>query len=195
MFKRSFNLLLLVSLLTSLLAFTPISHASAAALSVDTLVDENDHSCVDGDCSLRDAVEVAVSGDTIDFSVTGIITLSGQIDIAKDLTITGPGPVSLTISGGDTTRIFSIQSTKTVAITGLTLANGRPSPSSGSCGGGAIYNQGFLTLNDMVVTDNDVSLTDPGWCKYPRGGGISVWDYGSLTITNSQITNAGQKII
>ena len=40
---------------------------------VNTLVDENDGSCAEGDCSLRDAIQVAVGGDTIDIDVTGTI--------------------------------------------------------------------------------------------------------------------------
>ena len=45
----------------------------------------------------------AASGDTINFSVTGTITLtSAQISINKDLTITGPG-VAISPSAATTT--------------------------------------------------------------------------------------------
>ena len=39
--------------------------AQAATLTVNTLIDENDGSCSDVDCSLRDAIQVAAAGDTI----------------------------------------------------------------------------------------------------------------------------------
>jgi len=78
---------LLASLLGSAVFATP---AQAATLTVNTLVDENDGSCV-GDCSLRDAINTANPNDTITFGVTGTINLSlGQLVIAQNLTIIGP---------------------------------------------------------------------------------------------------------
>src|SRR6266478_4901647 len=42
--------------------------------------------------SLRQTVANATAGDTIDFSVTGTITLTnGEIVLDKDLTVSGPG--------------------------------------------------------------------------------------------------------
>ena len=76
---------------------------------VDTTIDENDHSCVDRDCSPRLAIDVVSVGDTINFSITGSIILSGQLDIAKNLTIAGPGPASLTLDDNATTRIFRVK--------------------------------------------------------------------------------------
>ena len=49
----------------SYLGLTPPSIAQAATITVDILADENDHSCIDGDCSLRDAIEVSNPGDQI----------------------------------------------------------------------------------------------------------------------------------
>ena len=40
----------------------------SAQLVVNTAVDENDGSCSDGDCSLRDAIAVAADGDIITFA-------------------------------------------------------------------------------------------------------------------------------
>jgi hypothetical protein len=46
-----------------------------------------------GPGSLRQAIADATPGDTIDFAVTGTITLtSGELVITNDLTISGPGP-------------------------------------------------------------------------------------------------------
>jgi CSLREA domain-containing protein len=47
------------------LAFVEVQPSFAAIVTVDTLTDEYDGSCSDGDCSLRDAIQVANSGDTI----------------------------------------------------------------------------------------------------------------------------------
>ena len=49
---------------------------------MDTLTDEADGSCGDGDCSLRDAIALAnsnVGPDTIDFSVAGTITVDASL--------------------------------------------------------------------------------------------------------------------
>ena len=70
------------------------------AITVDTLTDEADGSITDGDISLRDAIAAAVSGETIDFSVTGTILLDdalGELVIDKSLMINGPGAELLTI--------------------------------------------------------------------------------------------------
>jgi CSLREA domain-containing protein len=183
------NLFIAICLVLGALVTIPVTPAYASTLTVNTLADENDGSCVDSDCSLRDAIAVAISGDTINFNVTGTITLSSLLDVQKNLTITGPGSASLTLDGNNATRIFNIGLNQTVEISGLTLTNGKPAADE-LCGGGAIHTTGFLTLDDMVITNNDASLADdPMWCLYPRGGGIKVWQNGSLTITNSRISD------
>ena len=50
--------------------------------------------------SLRHALTIANDGDTINFAVTGTITLtSGGLPINKNITISGPGPDQLSIDG------------------------------------------------------------------------------------------------
>src|SRR5438046_2825970 len=80
--------------------------AHADSLVVNTLTDENDHSCSDGDCSLRDAIEVAASGDTITFNVSGTIMLQGDLTLEKNITISGPGATNLTLTGDNYTVVF-----------------------------------------------------------------------------------------
>jgi hypothetical protein len=68
-----------------------------AFLTVNTLQDTG----ALGDGSLRGEIAAAAPGDTINFAVTGIITLiSGELAIGKDLTIHGPGANNLTVSAG-----------------------------------------------------------------------------------------------
>ena len=61
------------------------------AITVDTLVDELDGSIMDGDVSLRDALALAPSGETIDFDASldgGTILLSlGELSITNSLTV------------------------------------------------------------------------------------------------------------
>src|ERR1043166_6678164 len=98
----------------------------AAELTVTKTQDTNDGVC-DADCSLREAVAAAASGDTIVFSslfnTPQTITLSlGQITIDKSLTITGTGQDLVTISGNNASRIFfSNGNGFTVNISGMTF--------------------------------------------------------------------------
>ena len=178
MFKKIFHAFALMAFLTALLAVTPVTPAYAATLTVNTLVDENDGSCVDGDCSLRDALQVAGSGDTINFSVTGTILLSGQLNITKPVTIDGPGSALLTIDGNDTHQVLFINGGAiNVNISGLTITGGY----TVSNGAGIDNQWGLLSLDDMVITNN---RTDS---LYSKGGGINAAS-GSLTITNSHVT-------
>ena len=94
-------------------------------------------------------------GDTINFAVTGVITLtSGELAIAKNLTITGPGANVLTVrrnpaGGAPEFRIFFIGNNSHVTISNLTIRNGRDYNS------GAILNDGAtLTVNNCVFTAN-----------------------------------------
>lgn len=178
MSKRIFHALALLAFLFSLLAAAPASPVYASTLTVDTLVDENDSSCVDGDCSLRDALEVAASGDTINFSVTGTITLGSQLQINKDLTINGPGRDLLSISQGNpTARVLFIWSGYSVSISSLTIENGNETFGGG---GGIVNNSSALTLDDMTIRNNIAA---------GQGGGISLAGSASLTVTNSLFTN------
>ena len=64
-----------------------------------------------GPGSLRQALADALDGDTIDFSVTGTITLTtGELVINKDLTINGPGANLLAVDGNHASRVFNVGS-------------------------------------------------------------------------------------
>lgn len=139
-----------------------------ATITVNTLIDENDHSITDGDIALRDAIEVASAGDTIDFSVSGIIKLDlttdgqrvGQLVIDKNLTIDGPGADKLTISGDNKSRVFEINDGKDsnlidVEIEGLTINNGRASGGGAQGVGGGIFNNENLTVTNSIIRNNE----------------------------------------
>ncbi len=132
--------------------------------------------------SLQDVVTAAAAGDTIDFNFTSpcaVITLTSQVNIAKDLTITGPGPGALAVSGAGQVDVFDIIS-GTVTISGLTIENG---------GGGA--GAGVFTSNSATVTLSNCTLSgntaaDPG-----DGGGIFN-NGGTVNVTDSLLTgNSG----
>ncbi|MCA9103280.1 MAG: hypothetical protein KDA63_19130, partial [Planctomycetales bacterium] len=146
------------------LAAEPLESRQLLTITVNTLVDEADGSITDGDVSLRDAIALAPSGETIDFSVTGTILLTlGELVIDKDLTINGPGAELLTIDGigndptpdeplnGDGSRLFHIAGNPgetPVALKNLTLTGGRSDSS-----GGAVAAE-HLFMYRCVVTGN-----------------------------------------
>src|SRR5437016_4117007 len=119
--------------------------ACAAGAATNTVSNTNDN----GAGTLRETIQSAVSGDTINISVTGVITLTnGELFITKNLTIIGPGAADLAISGNTNSRIFEIKQNVTASISGLTLRNGKASNgTNGGDGedGGGIYNAGALT--------------------------------------------------
>ena len=129
---------------------------------------------------INQADQKANAGSTIQFNTKDIgsntITLShGELEIAQDTTITGPGASSLTISGGNVSRVFNVTSQfAVVTIAGLTVSDGNASPAViGSPGnqGGDIFNSGkTLTLSNDVV-ENGLALGNPVGPQ-GRGGGI-----------------------
>ena len=82
-----------------LLAATTMS-ARAATI---TVTNTNDS----GPGSLRQALANANNGDTINFAVTGAISLtSGGLGITKNVTISGPGFAQLAVGGNQALFVF-----------------------------------------------------------------------------------------
>src|SRR6266516_1058737 len=75
--------------------------------------------------TFRGALNAAASGDTIDLTgLTGTITLTnGQLFVAANLTINGPGASKLAISGDKSSRVFDIGGGAIVTISGVTIEN------------------------------------------------------------------------
>jgi len=151
------------------------SQAQAATLTVTSTADS-------GAGTLRQAIADANTGDVINFSVSSdTITLtSGQIEVDKALTITGPGQDSLTIkSSGAPDRVFYFSSGAS-SVSGLTIANGDTTGYAGIEGdnGGCINSVVPLTLDDVSILDCTANSTS-------YGGGIFTTD--DLTISNASI--------
>jgi hypothetical protein len=96
-----------------------------------TVTNDNDS----GSGSLRAAIAVVRTGDTINFapSAYGTITLtSGTLDVPNvNLTIQGPGANKLTISGNNTYTVFGLgdvpdvpETPSSMTVSGITIANG-----------------------------------------------------------------------
>src|SRR5262245_42595293 len=146
--------------------------AHVLTMTVTKLTDTNDGVC-DADCSLREAVTVAASSDTIGFAVTGTIGLTlGEIVVAKNLTIQGPGASLLSVArSSGTFRIFNISGGFTVMINGLTITGGRVTD---ACGGGISNNGSTLTITNSIISGNSAAAINR--C----GGGIVNFSPGVL---------------
>jgi hypothetical protein len=149
--------------------------------------------------SLRYEIAHAKKGDTIVFapSLDGqTIVLGGsELDIAKNLTIQGPGANLLTINGGrqisspNGSRVFAVEKHTTVTLSGLTITGGGGTADAGygysspyDNDGGGILNLGTLTVSGCTVSGN---YADPNSAS-SYGGGI--YNAGTLTVSNSTVS-------
>ena len=168
---------LALGLVTAGMVFDLAAPASATTWTVTNCTDS-------GPGSLRQTVADAGSGDTISFAMSppcSTITLtSGDIDITSNLTIEGPGPDELTISGDDVGQAFVVGIGVIASISGLSIQDctGGDNPPATDWGG-AIFNDGTLDVNDTIIEDNTADL----------GGGIANDMSGALTVTNSTISD------
>jgi hypothetical protein len=169
-----------------LLWFSLVLFSLSAYAATFTITNLNDS----GLGSLRQAVldaNAAVGDDTIAFAsvLSGTITLtSGEIDITSNITINGPGPDRLVISGNHNSRIFYITSGVTVAINGLRLEDGFAAYPGYAYGGGAIHNfGGTVSISNCVIHGNSEG-TGGGF----GGGGIAN-NGGALTVNSCTLSN------
>lgn len=128
---------------------------------------------------LRYALTHAQSGDTINFSVSGTINLSGALPtLNRNLSINGPGANRLTVDGAGGS-VFAVVNNATVVISGLTITGGIGN-------GGGVFNAGTLTLNSCAVNGNRAGDPTNG-----GGTGAGIWNYtsGKLTLNRSTVSD------
>ena len=173
--------------------------AANATFTVNTTDDVDNGACLVSHCSLREAINAANAlpdANTINFNISGCpggictINLTGALaDLATDMTINGTGANTLIVNrntGGDY-RIFTVDSSKTVNISGLTITNGHVTSASSNNFGGGIFNGGTLSLTECDVTDNSATGGNGNF-----GGGI--WNEVGHTLTLTRSTVSGNSI-
>src|SRR4051794_29931984 len=188
----------------------PATAGAAATIAVNTEADNaaaaGECSGATGDCSIRQAIDKAASGDTVAIPPGNyaLDELKGVLLIKADITVAGMGQP--TIDGGGKVQVFQVGdngSSPTVTISGVTITRGF---TQGEGGGIDVF--GVLTLIGSTVKDstaNDgggigtrfteenfptvrvVNSTISGNTAVLTGGGISL-GVGALTVVNSTIT-------
>ena len=173
-----------------------IHNSKELHLGIETFTDlQNAIDLVDGILTLDS--DIAMTDDEAAGFVNGVA-------INKNIRIDGKGH---TISAEDLGRIFSIGEGFTVTLTNATLINGR------AVEGGAIYNDGSLTLSDVKLSDNAADsyggavfnngelvvsdsvfdsndIVNRGSASVDYGGAaIYNWYDGTLTVSGSNFTN------
>jgi CSLREA domain-containing protein len=169
---------------------------------VSKLADTADGVCLPSDCSLREAIAAAMSGETVRFrpTTTGTLTTNGgpvanafgQLSINKSISVIGPtppNPAALVISGAQHHRVFDVgrqTASLVVTLTALTVEQGLVEPKVAfDESGGGIRSNAKLSLVDSVVRNNVVRplLADDGEAL---GGGIAAFN--DLTLIRTVVS-------
>lgn len=186
--------------------------AQAATFTVDDMSDAVDANISDGvcatamgTCTLRAAIQQAnalggttapphtislPSAGTYQLTIQGSgedYAAAGDLDVRTNVTIAGLGGNSTIIDARKVDRIFDIFAGTTVTISNVRITNGRITQPLPNEMGGAIRNNGRLTLDSVILEGNESGqgATQP---PYLDGGGIYNQSEGVLTILNSIVS-------
>jgi hypothetical protein len=148
-------------------------HQPAATIEVTNC---NDH----GSGSLRNAINNANSGDTVDLthlSCSNISLTTGELAIAvADLYLVGPGADALTIDGGLSNgyynRVIAQTDGGTLYLGNLTITDAKYRGTNEGRGG-CIYSRGTVELNHTIVSHCSVINSSTGTNFGVSGGGVS----------------------
>lgn len=128
--------------------------------------------------SLRQAIIDAPDGATIHFDATiageTIVLTTGEIAIAKAITIEGPVPAGMTISGNLSSRVFRVSPDGDVVLRNLSIVNGRSSSGAG------VFNEGTVIIDHTLLANNEADAD---------GGGLGIAGISQqATIVNSTMS-------
>ena len=127
----------------------------------------------------------ALSGATLTFASEIVLSHNVIID-ATSL------PAGLTLSGGNTNRIFHVNSGQTVTLRGLILTQGNGNGSFLSGFGGAILNEGHLSLTQCTCAGNFIGAGGAGGAIYNLSGQVSL---AQCTFAGNSIEEGGGAIV
>ena len=170
-----------------------------------TKTEDSDDGLCDADCSLREALAAARSGDTVNIPA-GIytLTLGSELIVDEDLTMLGAGSGDTIIEAAAspidaTSRVFAITAAD-VSLSDVTIRHGVATHGGGILNtgtlmftngsisnnkaandlGGGIYNEGTLTVIASTVSGNEAGV---------KGGGVFNGDEATADIVSSTIND------
>jgi predicted outer membrane repeat protein len=171
---------------------TQVAHAQ----SIEICRTSGSGSSCTGYATIQDAVDAAESNDVITLSA-GTFTEGGITIAGKNLTIRGALPRTTIVQaavipcGVNAKRVFTIDGSQ-VSLQNMTIRNGCVRNREDQPKGGGIYSAGKLTLQDVIVRNNEVvydkqvAITETvALTLTPRGGGV--YSVGALTVIDSSI--------
>ncbi|MFO7537978.1 MAG: CSLREA domain-containing protein, partial [Chloroflexota bacterium] len=182
------------------LSLTPALTAASPTEATITVTSTDDDLIVNGNCTLREAIEAANTKTAVDeCPAGGLITTTimvpagtytitipgnfendnqtGDLDILSNVVIIGAGIDETIVHGGGLDRVFDVRDAGHATISHLTITGG---DNNGSSGGGArAVDGGTIHLSHVHVTGNTAEGS---------GGGLAVLDGDTLTVEYSQIT-------
>lgn len=177
--------------LAASVALAAAANAQAATFTVTRQDDPAPGPC-DSDCSLREAVRAAnggSGGETISIpaghyrlTIAGPgedAAATGDLDLTKNVTITGSGARATVIDAGGGDRVFAVRAGVTASISDVTITGGFVDGN-----GGGIASAGSLTLVRDTVAGNHALLASSG-----NGGGVD--SAGTLTLAETEISGNG----
>jgi hypothetical protein len=173
----------------TLLFAAALSAPAQGAVTVNTTNDSNaPGGCLGapGDCSLRQALGSAASGETVVVPAGTYVLTLGSLSIGQAVAIQGEGARSTSVVANGSTNAFAVGSPGPVVIAGMAISAGHVQGSS-FLHGGAVYNAAgsMLTLESVSVSGTTLEKTDASPSAV-RGAGIA--NNGTLTISNSTVS-------
>ena len=150
----------------------------------DTLPECTEGVCPCNEGGLRAAIAEGRGPYTFDCSESTRIRINRELIIESDVTLDGGGIIALDADGRR--RVLSVLEGATVELIGFTVINGGVVEGNG----GAIHNEGELTLTGCAVADSSAGResgcrTDDFQLVCAEGGGI--WNDGTLTLNASSV--------
>ena len=167
---------------------------------------------VPGDHGLRDAIDIAAPGDTV-LIASGYYNVTYRIDLSSGITVRSEDgfPSSVTISGGNSSRVFRAMSVTDVTLLGLTIRNGYVGSHTNGAGlycvesellldrvdfrGNGLAHRGAgmycsssdVTLVSCTFESNEVGVleyTQTTWSYRGSGGGAYLTDASTLAASD-----------
>jgi CSLREA domain-containing protein len=180
-----FSFLVVLALVLFLLGGGASTVHAAIFVTVTKTTDTADGSCDVSDCSLREAIIAsnAAGGGFITlpanyYTLTRVgagedLASTGDLDVTATLWLTGAGTATTIIDGGGIDRVFDLNGSITVIMSGVTIRDGYADK-----GGGILNRSGSSLLLTDSLLDGNRGDASTGW----DGGGLH--NNGTATLTD-----------